>query len=328
MTALEKLSDFNKYRKKGFVKDKTDENFLKQFNDYLVDFERDNYRDNLSIDHPLIFVFGLPRSGTTLMSQLVAYGLEVGYINNFIARFWKVPVTGIKLSKVLFKQNDISYESNYATTKHLTDIHDFGYFWRTYLKKESLEDVAHYKERENEIEWQLLYKIIANIQNEFGMGWAAKNLFGSYHIKKFTEIFRKVLFVYIERDTLDSAISILIARKKYYFDLSKWWSCAPPEIEQIKSLPYMQQIAGQVYYLKRFFDKQDAENKNVVKIQHKDVCQKPKYVLNFIQLSCKELFNYQLSLQEQNIPKQFNYREYNDRDDEKAEFEKLIQNFS
>ena len=39
------------------------------------------YRD-VGIDHPFVFVLGLPRSGTTLTSQLLAYCLDAGYVNN------------------------------------------------------------------------------------------------------------------------------------------------------------------------------------------------------------------------------------------------------
>ncbi|NBO54134.1 MAG: hypothetical protein EBU84_05990, partial [Actinobacteria bacterium] len=41
---------------------------------------------------PLVFIVGVPRSGTTLLSQLFSRFLDVGYIDNIVARFWANPV--------------------------------------------------------------------------------------------------------------------------------------------------------------------------------------------------------------------------------------------
>jgi hypothetical protein len=48
-----------------------------------------------------VFVLGVPRSGTTLTSQLLAYCLDAGYVNNAAARFWLAPVHGIRLARLI-----------------------------------------------------------------------------------------------------------------------------------------------------------------------------------------------------------------------------------
>lgn len=322
-----KLSELNKLRSSEYLKNETEESFLDKLNSQLIPFEHMHYKQNLKIEHPLLFTFGLPRSGTTLTSQLMAYGFEIGYINNFMARFWKAPVTGIKLSKILLNNSTVSFESNYASTKNLNDIHEYGYFWREYLKKQTFDDIEFFQQNEEKIDWDLLYKIVANMLHEFNMGWAAKNILGSYHIKKLTEVFEKVLFIYIERDVLDSAVSILNARKKYYTDLNNWWSYAPPEINKIKGLSYMEQIAGQVFYLKEFYEKQLNENENVIKIHYADLCKDPQKVLLTIQRKCKDLFDYDLEINDQNLPESFVYKQYNNNQEEKETFQTLINKY-
>jgi ABC-type oligopeptide transport system ATPase subunit len=49
--------------------------------------------------HAHEFIVGLPRSGTTLLSQLLAYSLDAGYTTNFAARFWLAPVHGLRLGR-------------------------------------------------------------------------------------------------------------------------------------------------------------------------------------------------------------------------------------
>ncbi|MCB0031474.1 MAG: sulfotransferase, partial [Anaerolineales bacterium] len=45
----------------------------------------------------LLFVVGAPRSGTTLLYQLLATRFAVSYFNNFTARFTAAPLLGQKL---------------------------------------------------------------------------------------------------------------------------------------------------------------------------------------------------------------------------------------
>ena len=51
-----------------------------------------------------IHILGAPRSGTTLVSQLIPSELPIGYINNLIAAFWKAPIYGVELSKKLISE--------------------------------------------------------------------------------------------------------------------------------------------------------------------------------------------------------------------------------
>ena len=223
-------------RQGAYVKEASDEGFLEGLNAYLEPRERELYRD-YAIDQPLIFVVGAPRSGTTLLSQLLAYCLDVGYIDNFTARFWLAPVHGIRLSRLITGgPQPGAFESEYARTSRPTDIHEFGYFWRRWLNKHTFDDVVQAAQHEDEIDWAGLRLTLANIQHEFGRPLVAKNMLGAYHMPRLRRELGKVLFVCIERDPLDACISILDARRKYYSDPDAWWSYVPVEYPQLKDL--------------------------------------------------------------------------------------------
>jgi hypothetical protein len=324
---LDHLSEFNRKRKNQYKKNLKDEEFLKEVNEVLREREEQNY-ERANIEHPFVFVFGLPRSGTTLLSQLLAYSLNIGYVNNFIARFWLAPVTGIRLFRILYGDvRSRNFQSDYATTQDLTGIHEFGYFWRHWLNKEKISDITDLENKRQEINWDGLKTILANMQREFGKGICCKNIFGSYHMSDLVELLNNVLFVYIERDPLDVALSILEARKKYYDDLNLWWSYAPPEYNQIKDLPYQEQIGGQIYYLKRFYDKESRKLPNhVMRVKYGEVCKNPQNILDQVRNWVKEQWNYELQ-QIQTFSDGFPYRTYHNRDKEKREFKHIIQLF-
>ena len=322
------LKDLSEKRKLEYSKDKKEESFLIKMNEALGKEEKVLYKE-YPIKHPFIFVFGLPRSGTTLLSQFLAAHLDVGYINNLMARFWLAPIYGIKLSKAVFGSNKSSdFQSDYARTSNILDIHEFGYFWRHWLKKDSLTDITDVVKREKDIDWYGLKNVLANIQKEFDKPVLFKNIFGSYHINKMFETLGKVLYVYIKRDSLDAAVSILQARKKHYSDLNTWWSYAPVEYDKIKALDYWKQIAGQIFYLKRYYQKQidKAILPFIIEVEYQELCHDPLKVLENIQARCFDLYKSTINIIT-NPPKQFEYRTHRDSDYEKEKFKKYIQEF-
>lgn len=324
------LRELNKARTGSFQKDEQSEDFLEGFNRYLLEKEQLEYRPHV-IEHPFIFVLGLPRSGTTLISQLIANSLDTGYINNLAARFYLAPLHGVRFAKaVLGDRHSTDYRSRFAHTDNLSDIHEFGYFWRHWLQKEKLGDVARAKEQEAYIPWKDLKACLSTLQHEFGKAMIFKNIFGSYHMPKFRELLSKVLFVYIERDELDVACSILDARRKYYGEnLDTWWSYAPPEVEELREEHYWKQIAGQIHYLKRYYYSEFAAlpEDGVLKVSYAELCQSPEGVTQRIQKRLKELYDYDLPLR-QAPPEGFDFRTYDDRAQEKLKFESLLNDLS
>ncbi len=326
------LQDFNRLRKKEHYKDESQENYLLDLNKVLQEKEIEKYLD-LEEEYPSIFVFGLPRSGTTFMTQLIAHSFNIGYINNFMARFWLAPVTGIKLSNIIYGQESNAYfDSDYASTKSMTDIHEFGYFWRNWLKKDSIPEIIRSKENEEIIDWAGLKKCILNIHNAFGKAWICKNIFGAYHIEKLSQLLKKSLFVYIERDPLDNAISILDARKKFYSDINLWWSTVPYEYEDLKDLPVMEQITGQVHYLREFYANELSklpDNRYMI-IDYKDVTTSPYNTVEKIKDKLDQLTSYDNELlgnarmiSSENVI----FRTYKNRDSEKHIFNILLNRF-
>jgi len=322
------LKELNKKRLPGYRKESEEENYLLNMNQALQSIEMLLYR-NYPIEHPFLFVFGLPRSGTTLITQLIAHTFDIGYINNLIARFWLAPVHGIKLSKnIIGDQKQITFRSDYARTFHISDIHEFGYFWRYWLKKETLQDITCVREMEKNIDWAGLKKVLANIQHEFNKPMVFKNIFGSYHIQKLNEVIERVLFIYIKRDLCDVAVSILDARKKYYPDLNTWWSSIPIEYEQLKNLNYLEQIAGQVYFLTVLYERQieSLKDENYVLIDYEELCKNPRSIIMKIKQICQTKLDYSLKIYNQ-PPLEFPYRTYTNRNLEKEKFSQLLKKF-
>jgi LPS sulfotransferase NodH len=312
-------------RRGVYAKDAGAETFLLDLNEYLQQRERALYRE-YQVEHPFLFVIGLPRSGTTLLSQLLAYCLDAGYINNFSARFWLAPLQGVRLARALVGDDVPSaFASDHARTATLSEIHEFGYFWRHWLKKHTFEDVVHAREREEAIDWSGLKTTLLNLQHEFGRPFVAKNMLGVYHTAKLRDVLEQVIYVHVERDPLDVAISILDARRKYYSDPATWWSYVPVEYPLLEDRDHWEQIAGQIHYLGRFCRRGLAEigPTGVVNVGYEQLCRDPASVLDAVAESAESGYGYRLRLR-QPPPRSFDFRQHDDRAQEKATFERLL----
>jgi LPS sulfotransferase NodH len=324
----DRFEDLYAERRGPYAKDASGERFLEGLNEYLRPRELELYRDH-EVEHPFLFVVGLPRSGTTLLSQLLAYCLDAGYVDNFTARFWLAPVHGLRLSGLVAGDADaVSFESDYARTKSLRDIHEFGYFWRHWLRKETFDDVVHAREREDEIDWAGLRRTLANIQHELAKPFVAKNMLGAYHLPRLREVLGPVIYVYVERDPLDVCVSILDARRKYYADPGTWWSYVPVEYPRLAGRDYWEQIAGQVHYLARFYDRAFAElgEDAVVRVTYEQLCRDPESVLAAVEERAAGAHGYRLA-RRQAPPREFPLRRHDDRGEDKERFEHLLARF-
>ncbi|MDR9417008.1 MAG: sulfotransferase [Gracilimonas sp.] len=328
------LKSLNKKRTEVYQKPEQEESFLQQLNDNLEGKEKAEYA-TVDIEYPIIFVIGLPRSGTTLLSQILAHGLDLGYINNITARFWAAPLHGLKLSDILIGNSSVpEFHSEYGATQDLSNIHEFGYFWRKWLKKNSFTGITNAKELESEIDWDGLKRVLANLQYYRQKAFIFKNIFGTHHIQKLDNVLKKTLWIYIERDILDVAISNLNARKKFYDDPSIWWSSAPPEFEELKKLDTFPQIAGQLHYLKKFYRTKMnrlQKNGNSLVISYEELCNHPAAVLNSARDMLKKLYGFDIPFRKV-VPDTFPLSRYNSVEEtqmkEKFElhFKKLQQN--
>lgn len=320
-----RFDELNRQRSEAYRKDSDTESFLTRLNRALLPLERSLYRD-VSPHRPFVFVFGLPRSGTTLLTQLLAHCLELGYVDNLAARFWLAPVCGIRLSRaVLDRDAYAGFRSEYGSTHDLRDIHEFGYFWMHWLEKTGFDDIRDAKELEEDIDWGGLRRVLANLQEEFGAGMVAKNIYGSYHLQSLTRVLGDVLWVRIGRDELDAAVSILDARRRYYDDPSQWWSYVPPDYEKVIDSDPRMQIAGQIHYLRSYWDEEVGRpgvGDHVLEVEYETVCRAPRSVLEKITAALRDRFDAEVGIGWE-PPERFEMSTH-DRPADKAKFRELL----
>ena len=86
---------------------------------------------------PVTFILGPPRTGTTLISQLLADRGGFAYVSNFLARFWLAPYVGSRLEQevgVREVRPRSTYRSRSGATRGPAEPHEFTFFWNRWFE--------------------------------------------------------------------------------------------------------------------------------------------------------------------------------------------------
>ena len=137
---------------------------------------------------PPIFIIGLPRSGSTLLYQLLTNYLKVSYFSNLSAFFYAYPATITYLTLPFHKKFKLkNFESNLGFTSGLFAPSEAGAIYRYWFDGPSKP-----------------YDVIKNTSNKISdllmRPFVWKNLNLSYEVTSLIKIFPDALFVLIERE--------------------------------------------------------------------------------------------------------------------------------
>ena len=276
-------------RKGIYRKDLEAEAFLEQFNDCISGLEaRFENVSNPEVSRP-IFIVGPPRSGSTLLSQVLV-GAGFGYISNFVARFWRAPAAGIYLQKSLKvpdRKQRSTFSSDYGVTEGWFEPHEFGYYWNCWFDMgqdtHTLDETLRAR-----VDSQGLRRSVAAICAQFEKPVVFKNTtWCSTQADILASCLPKSVFVFIKRDVPSTAVSILKARRERYGSADVWWSNRPSTYRELKTKSPVVQVVGQVVHLlaetERSLSRVPTER--VVRLTYEDLCRNPRGAVREIGLA-------------------------------------------
>ena len=256
---------------------------LSDANNALVPLERGFASGFQAPHYPTLFIVGAPRSGTTLLSQLLITRFEIGYINNIAARFWMAPSVGALLAQTLkdsYRPPAVGFKSDLGATPEYEGPHEFGFFWRRWFDYGETHQLS--AEQTDAIDKEFLKQEVAAIENVFNQPLLFKNVPAlSLQVDFLAATFPNAIFVHCRRDPLYTAQSLLLSRLKYYENRNSWFSIKPKEYVWLEDRPYAEQIAGQIFYTLQKIEKDFsslAPSRHIT-IQYESLCENPEVEL-------------------------------------------------
>ncbi|MFC2152092.1 sulfotransferase [Bacteroidota bacterium] len=325
---LEELKKINEERDNNYKLNINEEYFLQNFNSFLSGIGNTFIQSNESPKLPVLFIVGTPRSGSSLLYQILANSNEFTYLSNFSARFWEAPYIGLMLEKIMQVREsvELSFTSDFGKTEDgLHSPHEVMYFWDKWFAHGQEEQEVP-KEMLTQIDTQQFKKEVAAIEQVYNKPVLFKSQFWlTLQMDFLSKVFPNSLFISTSRNPIYVAQSIALGRKKILGDINKWWSIKPKEYHELKNLHWSDQIIGQVFYTEKKMNeslKKLPDNRKI-NTSYQDLCSNPKEVLKELETKFKK-FGISLELNNKQL-RPFKVADNQKIDD--SEFQSLINSY-
>ena len=193
-----------------------------------------------------VFILGPPRSGTTLLYETLASHCDFAYMTNLHNRYSYAPLSITKLIGWRLRRNRTAqYESSYGRISGLTAPSEAGEFWYRWFPRGIRIHTGYGQLHSGQI--SEMRRVIDGMQNMTGRHLLFKNTYNSMRIGALLETFPNAVFLVSRRNPVDTAQSLLLARRNRLSNKSKWFSVPPREYEEIVRGTPEQQVVDQVF---------------------------------------------------------------------------------
>jgi sulfotransferase family protein len=236
-----------------------------------------------TLPYPPLFVVGAPRSGSTLLYQLLTDRFDVGYLANGHARRPGAPSLVERRRGLVRARHGAlgDYRSSFGGTEGELGPSECGPFWYRFFPRRphyvSADAFPAAARRE-------LRAAVGAFVEACGRPVVYKNLFNTARMEAIAAALPEALFVAVHRDLAANARSLLDGRLRVAGAYDAWWSVEPPGIERLLQLSPEEQVVEQVRELDALVARVEASigSDRVLHLAYEDLCADPRGQLDRI----------------------------------------------
>jgi LPS sulfotransferase NodH len=232
-----------------------------------------------------IFIVGAPRTGSTLLFELLISTYRMSYVTNFSALFFKTPAFAIKLQNRLRLCHQFSGRSEYGYVPGLAAPSEAGVlFKRWFGNGDEIQPSAG-----DLLPAERVRATVAAISETMGGPFISKNLNNSLRVGRIHSVFPDAVYLFMRRDPVYTAQSIIVARRRLFDDDRQWFSVKPPNYRELADLEPFAQVVSQIKSIedgiRTMFDKRQIVNR--FEIEYEALCGNWERVLEQTAESCR-----------------------------------------
>jgi len=254
-----------------------------------------NY-SNKEFQWPPIFIIGPPRSGSTLLYQLLTHRYKFAYLQNQMEPHnYSIALDALKKID-LHEKYASDFQSVHGATKKPNGPHEGGFFWRRFFPR----DIHDYVPEHNlsEIEGFEIRNTLKFLEHHFDLPFLSKNMEAGMRLHSLQKLFPEALYIVVKRDPRAIASSLLKVRLDMYGAKEEWWSIRPKQYIDLIKLPYFEQVAYQVVYIYQAIFDDLIDPGRSINVQYEDLCKKP---LETMQSLADTLRGYNVKIQDNQL---------------------------
>jgi len=226
------------------------------------------------VETPVVLIVGAPRTGSTLLYQVLTAHLPVSYPSNFTELFSRAPITAtVKLGRLARRK--VTYRSYYGNTASLGSPNDAFSIWNRWLGEDRYQVPDHISpERAAN-----LRSFFAAWEAAFGRPFLNKNNRNTAAVRLLATALPTARFIIIRRDPLFVAQSLLEARQTVQGDPYAGWGLAANQ--EPNGTDRLADVADQVLRIDSMLEAQLAEidPARVLEVGYTELCAEPAQVV-------------------------------------------------
>ena len=210
---------------------------------------------NKTCNIPPIFIIGAPRSGTTLVYQVLVKEFNLLYFSNLTNVFYGAPC----MSTILFKSKLGHIDDNFSN--------NFGYIEGLFSPSEAGPLNEKWFEYENKQAKQCINSLISKCS----LPIVLKNIHNITRIVNILKLFPNSLIIHVDREKYFNAQSIILNTKSYD-QIDRFYN----KISDRQTNDYYEKAIETINYSKRLKNRLNTTNKNnLITINYEEFCETP-----------------------------------------------------
>jgi hypothetical protein len=242
--------------------------------------------DSLALSHGTdqlepVFVVGLPRSGTTLVYELVVDAFETAYLTEIYNYTFGLPNLTARLNKKIASHPSPQYESNYGRIPGLFAPAESDKLWRRWLPQDPV--FGHYMPPGilEQTTTQAMKRVVSSMTAIAGKQYIFKNVYFSLSFDLLLDVFPNGRIVVVQRD-LEAVAASVYRRRREMGTARRWWSLMPPFSAELAGQDLLEQVAFQCVRSQQLMEQafRRCPQRRCFSIDYEELCREPSSFLS------------------------------------------------
>ncbi|WP_438727186.1 sulfotransferase [Parasphingorhabdus sp. DH2-15] len=233
---------------------------------------------------PPIFIIGAPRSGTSLLYEVMITRFALAYLSNAAHRFYRTPLAATWLFRSAITNWRGNFTSRYGHIDGWGAPNEGGWIWQRFLEDGDWRDDSGLAAPLAKQLRQLTHGVSSILQAPF----INKNVMHSNRLQLMHHIWSNALYIEVQRDIIDNARSIVRAERAEggpgkHNDL--WWSVRPKLAAQYVGKTDTERAIAQVIGVGRDIAQDSVKigEDKLLRIDYAALCDDPLQVMDQIE---------------------------------------------
>ena len=225
---------------------------------------------------PLVLVVGPPRSGSTLLYQILARCADVSYFSNLTALFPRAPITATAWLQGHNLSGGGDFNSYYGQTRGLRAPNDGFEIWNRWLG----DDRYDARQSLDEQSANAMRRFFAAWTDEFRRPLLNKNNRNADCIALLADALPQATFIVIRRDPFFVAQSLIESRLRVQGAKDRPWGLASTteHSRAVKPMGYVDDVVDQIIAIETKLQDQQStiDAQRLVEVTYESLCSKPQ----------------------------------------------------